>query len=153
MKELFRQILKDKGFSKPLILALEGVTGSTGNVLVTKLTVSYTAFAGTNGPIIFTIPSTSTLHVFKVKHTTPFSGGTITEVLLDINYQGCKHIDALDLTISTGTSLGQFGRVQPTPYITNGTGNVQAFITVTGGIYSDLTAGSFDIWYTTYDTN
>ncbi len=122
----------------------------------TKYTIPYANFQGgggggdTNERLFATLPAGAVVHAAKIKQSAAFAGGTISAAAVSVGATN-PYDDILPFfdvfTAPGGTNFALSGLVNS--WDNGATQDINARITVVGGVVNDLTAGSVDIWLLT----
>lgn len=151
------QTLGGGGFTKSIVAGL-GITGNANNDFTAasnlptwlKVTLTFSSFstaATTNSITLASLVAAGVIHAVKIKHSTAFSGGSITAYTISVGVSGntSKYASAFDVFQTTGNTVFQFSNSVGTENHGAAT-TIQATATSTGGNLNTATAGSVDIW-------
>lgn len=113
--------------------------------------LSYTTFstaANTNTLTLFSLPAGAIIHAVKIKHSTPFGGGSIATYTISVGSvaQGTAgYASAFNVFQSTGSRVYQLSSNLAGEDTTSSTA-IQVTATSTGANLNAATAGVVDIW-------
>lgn len=121
--------------------------------LPTKTTVDFTDFqpsAATNNTISLFTPVAGTIPTMvKLKHSTAFSGGALTNVVLTVfDGDGNTLLAGFDVFQAVGATVGGYASNYNFSSIPNqgAADDYEIRIDVAGGVINDLAAGVADVW-------
>jgi hypothetical protein len=114
---------------------------------VTKTFTDFSTAAATNSIALFTLPAGGVIHRIKVKHSTAFSGGTISAYNVSVGITGntTKYTPIFDVFQATGNTAEQLTRVDLQENH-GATTSVLATANSTGANLNAATAGSVTFW-------
>jgi hypothetical protein len=134
---------------------LAGSTPTGGALTWQRFTVAESAFtaAATSESItLFTLGAGEVIHAVKIKHSTAFSGGTLTAFTVEVGISGdtTKYASAFDVFQAVADTTFQ---LSDGLFSENhgSTTTVQITARSTGDDVADATAGSVDVWVLTSD--
>jgi hypothetical protein len=119
----------------------------------TKYTVSESAFtaAATSEDIeLFSLAAKGVIHAVVIKHTTAFSGGSLTGFTLSVGISGnlTKHASAFDVFQATGNTISQTSNTVDVEDFSSAV-SIRLAAVSTGANVSAATAGSVDVYVLT----
>lgn len=117
-------------------------------IKVTKLFSDLAAAALLNDIEVYSLPAGAFVHAVKLKHGTPFQGGTIATYTLSVGITGfpVKYLPIFDVFQAAGNTVQGFSS-------TVGTENHGAVTSIrlsavsTVGLLNAATQGSVDVWF------
>lgn len=116
----------------------------------TKYTVAATAFtaaAATEDIELFSLAARGTIHRVVIKHTTAFSGGTLSALTLSVGITGTltKYAAAFDVFQATGDAVFGFNDLPDMETFGSAT-SIRVAASATGDTLDNVGTGSADIW-------
>jgi len=119
----------------------------------TKYTVAATAFtaaAATEDVALFSLPARGSIHQVVLKHTTAFSGGTLSAMTISVGIVGTltKYSAAFDVFQATGDTAFSFNDIPGVEDFGSVT-SIRAAATATGDTLDNVGTGAVDIWVLT----
>lgn len=116
----------------------------------TKYTVDYSdlaAAATTNNIELFSLPAGGVIHGVKIKHSTAFSGGSISAYTVSVGITGtlAKYASAFDVFQAVGNAVQQISSTVGTENHGAAT-SIKIAATSTTDNLDQATAGSVDVW-------
>ena len=116
----------------------------------TKYTVVYTDLstaATTNNITLFTLPAAGIIHGVKIKHSTSFTGGSISAYTVSVGITGnlTKYASAFDVFQAAASNTFQLTNVLNSEDHASTTA-IKIAATSTGANLNAATAGSVDVW-------
>ena len=121
--------------------------------LWSKYTVPYTSLstaATTNSITLFSLPAAGIIHGVKIKHSTAFSGGSISAYTVSVGISGtlAKYATAYNVFQAVANDTFQLSNTLGSENHASAT-NILITATSTGANLNAATAGSVDIWVLT----
>jgi hypothetical protein len=116
----------------------------------TKYTVTYSdlsAASTTNDVELFSLPAGGVIHGVKIKHSTAFSGGSISAFTVSVGITGtlAKYASAFDVFQAVGNTTQQISSTVGTENHGAST-SIKIAATSTGANIDQATAGIVDVW-------
>lgn len=119
----------------------------------TKYTVAatdFTAAAAAEDIELLSLPTREAIHAVVIKHTTAFSGGTLSALTLSVGISGdlTKYAAAFDAFQATGDTVFGFNELPDMENFGAAT-SIRVEATATGDTLDNVGTGSADIWVLT----
>jgi hypothetical protein len=118
--------------------------------LYTVAESAFTAAATTEDIELFSLPARGVIHKVVIKHTTAFSGGSLTAYTISVGIVGtlAKYAAAFDVFQATGDTVFGFNDLPDMEDLGSATSIRVAAVSTTDDVIA-ATAGSVDIWVLT----
>lgn len=129
---------------------MPGTVAATGTPRWRKFTIDesdFTAAAASEAITLFTLGAGEIIHAVKIKHSTPFTGGTIADFTLEVGISGnsTKYASAFDVFQAASDTTFQITNVFNSEDHGSGTTIEVTARSATDDVL-DATAGAAEVW-------